>query len=204
MKILLFVLLDLDGYSVEALKEAAPVSEKVRQELVFEGVRVLGADKKPFVDVWLRKSLPAGEARDLLGVRFPSLQDGMLLGVARFHSEGADYKNIKLKAGIYTLRYLTQPEDGDHLGTAESRDFLVLAPAADDVSPAPLKAEEMIKLSGKVSGKKHPSVLYLMKGEGAEKLPRVVHDEAKNLRILEVELKPLRLSIVVAGKAADF
>jgi hypothetical protein len=202
-----------DGYEAQPLDEAAPsaVSERVRAELAPKGARVLGADKKPYVDVWLRKCVPAAAPRDLLGVKYPAIQDGTLVGVARFHAATTEFRGTKVAAGVYTLRYVVQPEDGDHQGTADSRDFLLLCPAADDASPDGMKAEDAVKLSAKVSGKKHPAVLWLVKrGEEGDKLPRLVHDEAASRWLLEAETaqgakgEKLRLWVVVVGRAADF
>lgn len=196
-----------DAYEAQSLAEAAPdgVAEAVRKELSPAGARVLSPDKKPFADFWLRKALPVGAPRDLLGLRFPELRDGSMLGVARFHVAAQDFRGSKVAPGLYTLRYHTQPEDGDHQGTIDSRDFLMIAPAEADGSPETLKPEEAVKLSGKVTGKRHPAVLYLVKpiGEG-ETFPRMARDANVNRWHLEVEAAKVRMSIVVVGKAPDF
>lgn len=201
-----------EGYEAQPLDEAAPagVSERVRAEMAPKGARVLGEDKKPYVDVWLRKTVPTGTPRDLLGVKYPAIQDGTLVGVARFHAATTEFRGIKVAAGVYTLRYAVQPEDGDHQGTADSRDFFVLCPAADDASPDAMKLEDAVKLSAKVSGKKHPAVLWLARrGEEGDKLPRLVHDGEASRWLLECETaqgakaEKLRLWVVVVGRAAE-
>jgi hypothetical protein len=209
MRILLplILLAAREEFSVDALKEAAPaeVSEPIRKELAPAASRILRGGK-PFVDFWFRNALPAGEARTGLGILYGSLKPAGLVGVARFHGGGSDFKGQKFPTGVYTMRYGVQPEDGDHQGVSESRDFLLLCPAASDASPDVLDPKELNKLSAKVNGKKHPAVLYLVGGDGGT-LPRVTRDAAADRTIFEAEVpaggKPQRLSIVIVGKAAE-
>jgi hypothetical protein len=204
----LILLAARDEIAVEALKEPAPseVAEAVRKELAPSASRVL-RDGKPFIDFWLRSTLPTGEVRGGPGILYGTLRPTTLVGVARVHGGGSDFKGQKFPAGLYTLRYGVQPDDGDHQGTTESRDFLLLCPAAADPSPDLLEEKEAIKRSARVNGKKHPAVLYLVGGAGGA-LPRVVHDAKADRSVFEVEApaaggKPLRLSIVVVGKVAE-
>jgi hypothetical protein len=204
----LILLAAREEYSVEALKEPAPseIAEAVRKELAPAGSRVLRGGK-PFIDFWFRATLPTGEARGGLGILYGTLKPTGLVGVARVHGGGSDFKGQKFPAGLYTMRYGVQPEDGDHQGATDSRDFLLLCPAASDASPDLLDPKELNKMSAKVNGKKHPAVLYLVGGDGGT-LPRVVRDAAADRTVFEVEVpaaggKPLRLSIVVQGKAAE-
>jgi hypothetical protein len=197
-----------EDFSVEPLKEAAPsqVAEAVRKELAAAGSRVLRGGK-PFVDFWFRNTLPTGDARGGLGVLYGTLKPTGLVGVARVHGGASDFKGQKFPAGVYTMRYALQPEDGDHQGVTDSRDFLLLCPAASDPSPDPLDPKDLNKLSAKVNGKKHPAVLYLVGGDGGA-LPRVIRDPAADRTLFEAEVpaaggKPLRLSIVIVGKAAE-
>jgi hypothetical protein len=200
-------LLVASDFKVEPLKESAPteVSEPVRKELSPAGSRVLRGGK-PFADFWFRGAVPTAEGAKGLGVLYPTLRPGGFVGVVRFHAESADFKAQKFPAGVYTMRYAVQPEDGDHQGVTESRDFLLLCAAATDPSPDAMEVKDVIKLSARVNGKKHPAVLYLVSGQGGT-LPRVVTDETAERSVFEAEVsaggKPLRLSIVILGKAAD-
>ena len=52
--------------------------------------------------------------------------------------------------------------NGDHLGVAPQRDFLVLTPAADDKDPNATPAfDELMAMSKKASGTPHPAVLSM-------------------------------------------
>ncbi|HLU48778.1 MAG TPA: hypothetical protein VK116_11870, partial [Planctomycetota bacterium] len=105
--------------------------------------------------------------------------------------------------GIYTLRKLTQPEDGDHLGVSETRDFVVLCPAKSDKTPDPLTERQAVKLSTEVSGSKHPAILYLVKPFDEPKgLPRVYEDEDLGFWIVDV-LLPEAPNEGAAARAAE-
>jgi hypothetical protein len=200
-------LLVAPDFKVEALPEAAPaeVAETVRKELAPAGTRVLRGSK-PFVDFWFRGAVPTAGAVKAVGVLYPTLRQGGLVGVARFHAEGSDFKAQKVPPGVYTMRYAVQPEDGDHQGTTDSRDFLLLGPAAADSTAESMEVKDAIKASAKVNGKKHPAVLYLVAGQDGT-LPRVLTDKTADRSVLEIEVsaggKPLRLSIVIFGKAEE-
>lgn len=207
----LIVLLALpvrEEFAVEPLKEGAPAefSEAIRKELPSAGHRVLRGGK-PFVDFWFRSAVPTAEARGGLGILYGTLKPTGLVGAARFHAGASDFKAQRFPAGLYTMRYAIQPEDGDHQGVTESRDFLLLCPAAADGTPEVMEPKELSKLSARVNGKKHPAVLYLVSGQGGT-LPRVMKDDAAERAVFEAEVptsggKPLRLSIVIVGKAAE-
>src|SRR5437868_4885620 len=149
---LVLLLVAKEEFSVEPLKEATPaeVAESIRKELAPSGTRVLRGGK-PFVDFWFRATLPTGEPRAGLGILYGALKPSGLVGVARFHGGGSDFKGQKFPTGVYTLRYGLQPEDGDHQGATESRDFLLLCPAAADASPDAMDPKELNKISAKAN-----------------------------------------------------
>lgn len=192
----------------EPLAEAAPaeVAEAVRKELEPAGVRVV-KEGKPLFDFWLGKAIPARPPQESLQLRYTMLKPGTLVGAVKVHAEGRDFKNQKFPPGLYTLRYGEQPEDGDHQGTSETKDFLCLSPAAADVKPDAVSPEDLVKISSKAVNRKHPAVLYLVKSETAPKVPAIARDETNVRWILECEAGTsagkLRLGIVVVGKAAD-
>jgi hypothetical protein len=201
------LLLSAEEFAVQPLQESAPseVAEGIRKDLAPAGTRVV-RNGKPFVDFWFRTAVPQADPAKGLGINYPTVRQGGLVGVARFHGGSSDFKSQKFTAGVYTMRYAIQPEDGDHQGTAESRDFLLLCQTALDQTLDPLESKDLNKLSAKVNGKKHPAVLYLVSGQGG-KLPRVVHDETAERAVFEAEVpaggKAQRFSIVIVGKAAE-
>jgi hypothetical protein len=71
-----------------------------------------------------------------------------------------DYPDVRgktMKAGIYTLRYGIQPQDGDHAGVSPYRDFLMIAPAAADNSIAALGHDGTIAIAKLSTGSSHPA-----------------------------------------------
>ncbi|HVB39113.1 MAG TPA: hypothetical protein VND92_11265, partial [Vicinamibacterales bacterium] len=87
--------------------------------------------------------------------------EGSFVGVVRTSDSFADIRGHSFKTGVYTLRYGVQPADGNHLGVSPYRDFLLVGPAADDATAAPLGHDGAIALSTKASGLAHPAVLSI-------------------------------------------
>jgi hypothetical protein len=73
-----------------------------------------------------------------------------------------DYKANEIPKGVYTVRFVMQPQDGDHLGTAEYPYFAVLIPAKSDPAVNGITTyKAMVKASGKDTSTGHPIVLSL-------------------------------------------
>ncbi|HEV3513903.1 MAG TPA: hypothetical protein VGS05_19505 [Candidatus Sulfotelmatobacter sp.] len=138
------------------------VPEQIRQSLQDTGYRLILDDPKPACELWLRKNIPAQTKTDAEGVDYPELAESTLLGVMHFSQAAADFRGQQIPAGFYTLRYALMPDDGNHLGVSPNRDFLLLIPAQSDSDPsATFKFEELVILSAKTVGTKHPSPLSL-------------------------------------------
>ena len=89
-----------------------------------------------------------------------------------------DFRGQPIKAGIYTLRYELIPQDGDHLGVSENRDFALLIPVAADSDPnTVLKFDEMVTMSRKATGSQHPGPSSLVQASGSA--AAVSKDEAE-------------------------
>ena len=124
-------------YRVEILREGPPADDlaaEVAQELSSEGVRLIRGSTATYCDIWLCRE-PAAVAgfTPSSEIRYP-FQPGQLFGVARFARRGADFRDQKVPEGVYTMRYALQPQDGSHVGTFPTRDFLLLTKAGEDKS----------------------------------------------------------------------
>src|SRR5258708_3569056 len=98
---------------------------------------------------------------------YPELAESTLVGVVHFPQPAADFRGQRIRAGFYTLRYELIPNDGNHLGVAPNRDFLLLVLAASDADPnAKFKFEELVALSRGATGTKHPGPLSLAQADG--------------------------------------
>lgn len=203
-------------YKLETLDEAPPadLAPAVKATLEAAGRRVLDAEGKPLVDIWLRKGAPAsGKPAGPKGaILYPVLAEGELIGAARYAVEGGDYRDQAVAPGVYTLRYGLQPVNGDHLGVSVNRDYALLLPAAKDADPAALPGKKLTEESAEAVGSTHPGILLLLAPpEGAE--AAMVNDQTLNtwgavLALLlavqgEAEPVPLTLQLVVVGAKTD-
>src|SRR5713101_3926481 len=139
----------------------AELAPAISQALEQQGTKIVGSNGA-FCEVWFRTALPSSAKSSEESVTLPTIPHGTLLGAIRFPAQGADRRGQPIKPGVYTLRYSLQPLNGDHLGVSPQRDFLVLAPAADDkdVSATP-DFDKLMSMSRKASGTPHPAVLSM-------------------------------------------
>lgn len=201
-------------YFVEPLAQPAPageVSAAVAEKLSPTGF-VVKSGKRTLCEIWPAKSWSvAADFKPSNTVIYP-LEMGELLGVVRYGRKGGDFRGQDIPKGVYTLRYSLQPQDGNHVGTSDTRDFIALVPAADDESPEPIDKAQLFKLSPKVAGGTHPAILCLLasSGETAE-APEILHDEARELWSVRFtnptaaggKSGKLTIQLVVVGRAAE-
>ena len=165
--------------------------------LVPDGFRIILPDNT--VDVWLRASVPTGRNSEQ-GIVYDKLTESTLLGVIAFGKDSKDYKGQRLPAGMYTMRYEVQPNNGDHLGTAPTRDFVLLMPVAADTDPsAVLNFDQMVALSKRASGTNHPAALNLVAVE-AKSFPSLSSDE-DGRTAFNAKLGEMPIALVVRGTA---
>jgi hypothetical protein len=153
------------GDRAEAIGPASDnsVSAAVRQSLDSKGYRLLLADGTQVGEVWLRGQLPEAPKKESAGILYSQLSDSELVGVIHFPEAANDFRGQTIAAGFYTLRYGLMPSDGNHLGAAPNRDFLVLIPSASDPDPSTkFEFQKLIALSRQASASKHPAVLSMV------------------------------------------
>ena len=165
---------------VAVVKEPAPaadISADVAKALSPTGHRIT-ADGKVVAEVWLTKQWPIkAKFSPSLSVLYP-FEPGELIGVIRYPKRGADFRDQQFKSGVYTLRYGLQPQDGNHVGTSDTRDFLMLLPAKKDAKPARVASiESLFGLSTQVSQSTHPAILSMLMVPDEAKSPAVRHIE---------------------------
>lgn len=154
------------------------VSEAVRQVLTPKGQRVLLDDASVACEIWLRKDIPSQPKKDVEGALYTDLPESTLVGVLHFPQASTDYRRQAIPSGFYTLRYELLPNDGNHLGAAPNRDFLLLIPAASDPDPkASFPFQQLVNLSRKATGTKHPGPLNLIQPESKGTEPAVSKDD---------------------------
>jgi len=166
------------------------VSSSLTDLLEPEGSRLVRNTNRgatPIADVWLVKTVPAVQPADSSpDILFNNIQVGTLVGLLQFLSpEAEDAKDQKLKPGLYTMRYAQIPQDGNHMGVSQYRDFLLLSKLSDDTQlDKALSVDDLVALSRKASGTGHPAVMSLVSPNPAyKKLPAVVADDQGNCSI---------------------
>ena len=183
----------------------ASVSDAVRASLETKGNRVVLDDGSVACELWFRKSVPTQPKKDVPGAVYSELAESTLVGVLHFPQPGNDYRGQPIAAGYYTLRYELLPNDGNHLGAAANRDFLLLVPAGSDTDPRTNpKAAEVIEWSRKASGTHHPAPVSLVQSDNAP-TPTVTKAEEDHW-IFSTPIKlasgqDMTLSLVVKGQA---
>lgn len=187
-----------EEYKVAELKEApAGLSAEVLKTMQASGYRITGP-AGTVCDVWLVKEVKLRPGfKPTLRVKYPFLM-GSLVGAIRFPEKGEyhDFRGQAIKPGTYTLRNGLQPDDGNHLGTSEIRDFIVACPPDKDKDPKRIdKPKSLFKLSQEAAGTTHPAIYLLQPpGEKPFAAAEVKHDAA-NHRVV--------LSVNVTGKDGD-
>lgn len=196
-----------DEYKIEKLADGPPADDlaaDVVEKLESSGYQVVDASGKTIVQLWLAKQLAVTPGFEpSLSVLYP-LETGSLVGALKFPLKGSDFRGQEIARGTYTLRYGHQPVDGNHVGTFDTQDFLLLLPAASDTDPAKLPGTDFFATSAEAAESTHPAILPLLKpSEG---------DEAKLHHIEEAEWWSAHLpgnggevwiDLIVIGKAAE-
>lgn len=189
--------------TVSSLTDSA-VPDGMRQSLETKGYRLTLDDPKPCCELWLRKSIPA-QAKKSDAAAYPQFAESVMVGVIHFPQDAADYRGHKIPAGFYTLRYGLMPDDGNHLGAAPNPDFLLAIPASSDPDPnASFKFQDLVSMSAKTAGTKHPAPLSLAPADkvGAPGVTRDDQDHwifSASVKLASGEELPIAL--VVKGTA---
>jgi hypothetical protein len=155
-----------DGkYAVKAAKSEPPkeVNESIRKLLSGESLTFLEGGK-PVAEIWLRGEIPvdATPAQLKNGVTYREIKQTELVGVVKFPQNFLDYRKQPIKPGVYTLRNILQPQDGDHAGKSPYLEFFVATAAAMDTKPGPMdEIKTLMEMSQKSINTGHPAVFML-------------------------------------------
>lgn len=169
------------------------LSESIRAVLEPKAIQLVQGEK-PLLEIWFRREVPLkGTAAKL-----DSLAEATLVGAVAVRGGGLkDYKGNDVPEGIFTARYLLQPADGDHLGTAEFNYFVALVGADTDKELNGLdKFKPVTKASGKLTPSGHPLIISLRPVSGdAGKTPTLTEPAAEH--------KAVRLSLSGKGPGGE-
>ena len=149
--------------TVKATDKEPPkeLGEAVRQTLQPKAVQVLEGNKPAF-EFWFAREIPLKSKPASLAKALDSLGPATLLGAVSVSSATRDYRDDELPAGVYTMRFALQPQDGNHSGSTDYIYFAVLVPARLDPAPDALTTyKAVVKASAKEASPEHPHVLSL-------------------------------------------
>lgn len=207
--ILLATAASAQSYKLESSATPAPqdLAAPVSGALSENAMHVSGA-KGPLCEIWIVKTIqPAATPDTSLGVNFGQIPTGALVGAVKFDAAGGDYRGQPIKPGVYTLRYMLQPVDGNHQGVSPYRDYLLAVPAALDTGAGNLTTDDLLKLSRKAAGTGHPSVWSLVPADNAPaSLPAIAHQDDGDLWIAFFQAPlptPVKVGLVVVGRAPE-
>jgi len=181
----------------------ASVPDSIKKVLTTQGYRVT-LDDGSAVELWPRAQIAAsGKAREDATY---ALARSTFVGVIQFEKNTRDYRGDAIPAGFYNLRYELQPNDGNHLGTSPTADFLLLVPPGADADPEHTYTfEQLVDLSRQVTGKKHPAPLNLVPAE-AKEFPSVTTDPDDHTILffkVKTQSEELPLALVVKGTTTE-
>ena len=147
---------DFSHEAVDGPPEGLP--EATAPLLSPEGVAIKDSSGAVVARYWGRKTAFEGEAASGFGIRFDTIPEGALIAVVHFPDKGSDFREQPIPSGVYTMRYALNPEDGNHMGVAPSRDFAVLTPADGDGEPATNYGYDGLVELTKKAGNPHPTI----------------------------------------------
>jgi hypothetical protein len=202
------LLLTTIAWAAAKVETAGPCTEgsvpdSIKKVLATQGYRVTLEDGSA-VEFWPREQIAAsGKAREDATY---ALARSTFVGVIHFEKNTRDYRGDAIPAGFYNLRYELQPNDGNHLGTSPTADFLVLVPPGADADPEhTYNFEQLVDLSRQVTSKKHPAPLNLVPAE-AKDFPSVTTDPDDHTILffkVKTQSGELPLALVVKGTTTE-
>ncbi len=168
--------------ATEAPKE---IDESIRSKLQTKALQLLDGDK-PVYEFWLCAEAPLKSKPEAATKGLANIKETTLLGAVAVRSDQHDYRNNDILAGVYTMRLGLQPQDGDHLGTADYPYFAVLTPIKRDTKLDGLpNFNALVKASGKDTATGHPMILGLRPAASdAGEFPRLNEPAADHKSIL--------------------
>ncbi len=176
-----------EDHQLKVVKTAPKgLSKAIAANLNPNGYRIT-AGNGPVCDFWMLKSVALKPGfKETFSIKYP-FTPGQLIGALQVSKgiEFTDFRGQVVDPGVYTLRYGHQPEDGNHIGTADIVDFLMAVPAKLDTDPKTIKdLEKLMKTSGKSVGATHPAIFSLQTIDEKIEKTELSHDEDHDFWIL--------------------
>jgi len=145
----------------------------IRAKLPMKAIQLLDGEK-PVYEFWFSAEPPLQTKPASVGKALDALKQATLLGAVAVSRDQRDYRDDELHAGVYTMRFALQPQDGNHLGTSEFNYFAVLTPAKiDNKLDGIADYKALVKASSKETSTDHPVILSLRPASGQGDAPQL-------------------------------
>jgi hypothetical protein len=178
-------------------KEIDPAIQKLLQP---KSIQLLEGDQPAF-QFWLVNELPLQSKPSSAAKALDAVKQATLLGVVSVPKAQRDYRDDELAAGVYTMRFALQPQDGNHLGSAEFLYFAVLTPAKLDTKPDGITDyKSLVKASSKETSTDHPVILSLRPASSDKGDSPHLAEPAPEHKSVRVKVPATACEIVYEGK----
>jgi hypothetical protein len=152
-------------FSIKTAESAPPkeLDASIQKLLGKNSIQLIDAGGKTVGEFWLRTEIPVDATAEQIknGLTYREIRQSEVLGAVRFDQDWTDYRKQKVKAGVYSLRLGYQPADGDHQGSSDYQEFLLLIAADKEKSPELMEFKHLAETSAKSIGTGHPGVFML-------------------------------------------
>jgi hypothetical protein len=199
-----------DDYRVEAFEAAPPdgLAPEIAAKIAETGFKVIKGESRAVCEIWPAKQWEVTEGFTPTAEILYPLTPGTLAGVLRFPRKSSDFRDQDVSRGLYTLRYSNQPVDGNHVGTFETRDFLLMVPADSDTSPEAIEEMNLFETSAEAAGSSHPAIIPLMAADAEGDLPGLDYFDDSDWWALQfagqgADGKKLVMKLVVVGHSLE-
>ncbi|MCI0744250.1 MAG: hypothetical protein L0Y58_02490 [Verrucomicrobia subdivision 3 bacterium] len=164
------------------------LSEAIQKLLQPRAIQLLDGNK-PVLEYWLVKELSTQSKPESVAKSLDPIRQATVLGAVNVATPRRDYRGDDVPAGVYTMRFALQPQDGNHSGTSEFGYFGVLVPTKLDQSPDAIAGyKALMRASSKETSTDHPRIVSLRPANSAE-------GEIPNLSSPAPEHKSVRVKI---------
>jgi len=191
------VLLSLGANLLNAADLALKVADKeppkeldasIRAKLQSKAIQLLDGDK-PVYEFWFDAEVPLQSKPSSTAKALETVKQATLLGAVSVAGDQRDYRDDELRAAVYTMRFALQPQDGNHLGTAEFSFFAVLTPAKIDNKPDGIgDYKALVKASSKETSTDHPVILSLRPASSDDGDPPKLNSPAPDHKSVRVKV----------------
>lgn len=199
-------------HRVEVLDQPAPtdeISSDIAAQLAPTGYRIVRGEDTTLCHIWFVKQFSAKSGFSASASILYPFNVGDLMGVVQYVRKAGDFRAQDIEEGVYTLRYAQQPVDGNHLGTSDTRDFLLLLGADEDEDAESIPEEDLWAISAESIDSTHPGMLSMLVAEESDDLPQMIEDSDRDLWSLLCahpsgdDGEPLTIQFVLVGEAEE-